>query len=391
MSVILICEGLSGSGAVANVAWRQALGLSHQQQVLLVSDGISPERRRHLEDSQGSLEFCLVQVPRLKVLRRFAHLPRQLLWILLALRAIQEELQGARAAVICHSHPLAAAITWRFRSRVQLIMVSHGDIFHRPTGSYDPAITWLYRITTPVAHRRAAVSVALSPEMAARIQAHGVLPGRIALIPNGLNPTEIGLENTSPTPAEHWLQRPLQLLFVGRLDPIKGLEVLLSALAIGQRLGVKMHLDIVGTATEQRRQQLMQIAKQLDVELKIRWIGAVPRGSLALHYRNCHAVVVPSIDDPLPTVVLEAMACGRPVVGSSVGGIKYMVIENKTGLLIPPNDPQLLAKALERVDEDRFWLKQASEYSRERSLEFSWYKTSRKLAQVLTFCMQDDI
>lgn len=388
--MIVICEGLGGSGAVANVAWHHAQGLSREWTVSLISDGLSPERRSHLEQSQGRLKLCLVKVARLTVLRRFAHLPRQLLWIFIALRATQAELQGARTAVICHSHPVAAAIACRFGRRVRLIMVSHGDIFHRPTGSYDPAMTWLYRLTTPLAHRSAAVSVALSPEMFTRIKAHGVLPERIALIPNGLNPNEIGLDDANPTPLEHWLQRPLRLLFVGRLDPIKGVEVLLAALAIVQRSGVKIHLDIVGTATEQRRHQLRQLAKQLDVEQLIHWIGAVPRGSLAMHYRKCHAVVVPSMDDPLPTVVLESMACERPLIGTSVGGIKYMVLANKTGLLIPPSNPQLLAMAIERLDVDRAWLRRASQDSKERSFEFSWEQTSEKLMQVLICSMRDD-
>jgi glycosyltransferase involved in cell wall biosynthesis len=322
MSVIVICEGLGGAGAVANVAWQQALGLSRKQAVILISDGLSPERRLQLGINQGQLQVRQLRVPGFAPLRRFAHLPRQLLWILLALQATQKELQAACAPVICHSHPVAAAVAWRFGRRIRLIMVSHGDIFHRPPGSYDPAVAWLYRCTTPYAHRQAAMSVALSPVMAERIQAHGVRPERIALIPNGLDPAEIGLRDASSTPAEHWLQRPLRLLFVGRLDLIKGVEVLLAALAIGQKAGVAMHLTIVGTATEQRRQLLVNLAKQLDVGRAIQWVGAAPRGSLAMHYRECHAVVVPSLDDPLPTVVLEAMACGRPVIGSAVGGIK---------------------------------------------------------------------
>ena len=129
--------------------------------------------------------------------------------------------------------------------------------------------------------------------------------------------------------------------------------MLLAALEICKRSGVVIQLVVVGTATEQIRQQLIQLATQLDVERCIEWVGAVPCRSLAMYYRQCHAVVVPSIDDPLPTVVLESMACARPVIGSSVGGIKYMVSENKTGFLIPPNNPHLLAKALARLDSDR--------------------------------------
>ena len=111
----------------------------------------------------------------------------------------EQYLKGARTEVICHSHPLAAAIAlavW------QPCTANHGESWGHlspSTGTYDPAI-WLYRLATPMAHRRAAVSVALSPEMASHIESYGVLPARIVLIPNGLNLTEI-----IPMSAQHQL------------------------------------------------------------------------------------------------------------------------------------------------------------------------------------------
>ncbi|MCP9903240.1 hypothetical protein KBY72_12190 [Cyanobium sp. BA5m-21] len=117
--MIVICEGLGGAGAVANVAWQQALGLSRRQPLILISDGLSSERRLQLASRQGQLEVRLVSVPGLTELRRFSHLPRQLLWIQLALRVTQKELQAACTPVICHSHPVAAAMAWRFGRRIR--------------------------------------------------------------------------------------------------------------------------------------------------------------------------------------------------------------------------------------------------------------------------------
>ena len=384
MSVIVISEGLSGRGAVANVAWQQALGLSHQQRVILISDGISPERRRHLEESQGGLELCLVKVPRLKALRRFAHLPRQLLWILMALRAIQGKLQEARMAVMCHSHPLAAAIAWRFGSRVRLVMVSHGDIFHRPPGTYDPSIAWLYRRTTAYAHRRAAVSVALSPVMVERIQAHGVPAERVALIPNGIDPVEIGLNNPIPTPIDHWKECPLRLLFVGRLDPIKGVDVLLESVALAKQKGLEFQLDFVGSGsfTEQRR--LQALSDKLGLSKKVQWHGDQPRSSLIGFFRSCHVVVVPSLDDSLPTVVLEAMASGRPVVGSAVGGIGYLVRDGLTGRLVEPSQPHALAEVFACLDQDRLAISALGQAALERSRSFTWAANVESIKVLIT-------
>ena len=152
-----------------------------------------------------------------------------------ALTAAHLELHRTKTTVICHSHPLAAALAWCFGSRIRLLMVSHGDIFHRPTGSYAPSIAWLYRRTTAYAHRRAAISVALSPVMVERIQAHGIPPQRVVLIPNGIDSDEIGLDNSMPTPLDHWNECPFRLLFVGRLDPIKGVDVLIESLALAKQ------------------------------------------------------------------------------------------------------------------------------------------------------------
>lgn len=383
MTVIVICEGMGSGGAVANVAWQQALGLSRRQPVCLICDGLSPERRVQLATNQVNLRLRILSTPQFTALRRFSHLPRQLAWILLALRTAQRELHGEQTPVICHSHPLAAAVAWMLGKRVRLIMVSHGDIFHRPPGSYDPAITWLYRLSTPEAHRRAHVSVALSPEMANRIQAHGVPSERITLIPNGINPAEIGLQDQMVTPADHWKLTPLKLLFVGRLDPVKGIEILLEALALCLKAGATMQLEIIGTAAEGRLQDLHDLAFTLGIERATHWAGAVQRSKLFSYFTKCHAVVVPSIDDPLPTVALEAMACGRAIIGSAVGGISFLVKDRKTGLLVQPNDAHKLAEALLWLDYNRGWLAQASKSSKTRASKFNWENALQALENAI--------
>jgi len=383
MTVLVICEGLGEHGAVANVAWQQALGLSRKRSVCLISDGLTSERQQQLSSCDVQLRLRILKVPDLSWLRRYAHLPRQLMWIMVALWAARRELKSQRTAVICHSHPLAAALAWHFSQRIHIVMVSHGDIFHRPPGSYDPAVTWLYQRTTGYAHRKAHASLALSPEMVSRIQAHGVPPQRIVLISNGLEPAEIGMQDYPSTPAAHWQQKPLQLLFIGRLDQIKGLEVLLEALAIAKKAGCVMHLRVIGSSTKSRSRDLKQLAQHLGIDNLVQWIGPAPRQHLGSHYSQSHIVVVPSIDDPLPTVVLEAMACGRPVIGSAVGGIGFMVVNQETGLLVPPANAHALANALRTASLDSTWLAQAAEKSSERALLFNWDSNIGKLENVL--------
>ena len=374
MRIIVLCEGLGLPGAVANVAWKQALGLSLSHPVCLISDGLSVERRKQWNRSRGWLCTHVLQVPGFTGLHRFGHLPRQLFWILKALLATVSELSpGDRATVICHSHPLAVAIALRFGRDVRLLMVSHGDVFSRPPGSYDPAITFLYRRTARAAHRLADISIALSPAMALRIQAHGVAPQRIALIPNGLEPEEIGLDRFPASPSlDHWLQRPLRLLFVGRLDQVKGVDVLLQAITIAHQQGTDLELELIAHGTPRQVQDLDQRIQALGLADVVRLIGPRPRHILADHYLRCHAVVVPSLDDPLPTVILEAMACARPVLASCVGGIPYLLQDGQCGLLVPPADPCALANGIIRFDQDRSMASALAEQALERSRQFSW-------------------
>ncbi len=383
VSLIICCEGLGGTGAVANVAWQQALGLSRWQPVCLLSDGLSLERRGQLLDLPVSVQVVTVEVPSCSWLRRLAHLPRQLAWIGLALGALRQRLPAHGATVICHSHPLAAAVAFWFGRRVQLVLVSHGDIFHRPPGTYDAGLTWLYRCTTGYAHRRADRSVALSPVMRERIRAHGVPSDRIALIPNGLDPEEIGLTAAPSRAPAHWHQQPLQLLFVGRLDPVKGIEVMLEALALALQAGMKLQLDLIGSGPPGRLRQLEQRSCQLGIDATLRWLGPQPRHSLAAHYGRSHLVLVPSLDDPLPTVVLEAMACGRPVLGSAVGGIPYLLGDGEGGVLVPPGQPRPLAEALARLDGDRNALAALGAAALARSRHHTWAANGQALEALI--------
>lgn len=388
VSLIVCCEGLGGTGAVASVAWQQALGLSRWQHVCLLSDDLSLERRGHLLDQPVSLQVVTVQVPSCSWLRRLAHLPRQLVWIGLALGALHKRLPAHGATVICHSHPLAAAVAFCFGRRVQLVLVSHGDIFHRPPSTYDPGLTWLYRCTTGYAHRRADRSVALSPVMRERIRAHGVPSDRIALIPNGLDPEEIGLTAAPASDPAHWHHQPLRLLFVGRLDPVKGIEVMLEALALAVQAGMELQLDLIGSGPPHRMRQLEQRSYQLGIDATVRWLGSQPRHSLAAHYGCSHLVLVPSLDDSLPTVVLEAMACGRPVLGSAVGGIPYLLGDGECGVLVPASQPRSLAEALGRLDGDRSTLAALGAAALARSQNFTWAANVQALEALLRVSSQ---
>src|SRR5207245_2236045 len=135
---------------------------------------------------------------------------------------------------------------------------------------------------------------------------------------------------------------------VGRLVPQKGFDVLLEAFA---RLDApEVDLLIAGDGPERRR--LEALRERLGLGARVHLLGAVDRATVASLYRGARLVACPSRWEGLPLVCLEAMASGRAVVASRVDGIPDAVGDGETGLLVPPEDPVVLAAALGALLED---------------------------------------
>lgn len=134
------------------------------------------------------------------------------------------------------------------------------------------------------------------------------------------------------------------LLFVGRLRLRKGVEVLLRALALLRAQGLVPRLRIVGDG--EHRPAIERAAARFGVSGQVDFLGR--RGPAEIRWLLAHsaALVVPSIYEGMPLVVLEAMCDGVPVVASRVSGIPEVVLDPETGWLVPPEDPAALAAAL---------------------------------------------
>jgi glycosyltransferase involved in cell wall biosynthesis len=290
---------------------------------------------------------------------------------------------GQPFILICHSHPTAAIAGWwlkRWREAM-IIMISHGDIFDRPPNSYDRYLTWFYKVMTPRAYKRADGIVAISPHMADTIRRYGITTDKVSLIPNGIDPREIGVvENEVSRGADYG---PLRLLFVGRIEPIKGLDCLVAACEELDRRGIEFTLAIAGKGSSTYVDQLKQRIQRAGLQHRIEWIGSVPREKLFSLYSQHQILVVPSINDPCPLVVLESMASGLPVVGSHVGGIPMMVEQGETGFTVPAEDPLALSNAISQLGQDRTLLAKMALNSLERAKLFSWERNVEGLSTMI--------
>jgi len=142
------------------------------------------------------------------------------------------------------------------------------------------------------------------------------------------------------------------LLYVGRLQPIKGLETLLDAMS---RLPDATLLIVGGDQDEPENghaASLRERVSALGLEKRVRFLGAQPQRRLRLFYAAADATVMPSYYESFGMVALEAMACGSPVVASRVGGLQTTVRDGVTGLLVPEGDPCALAATITRVLDD---------------------------------------
>jgi len=145
--------------------------------------------------------------------------------------------------------------------------------------------------------------------------------------------------------------KPIRIGYLGRLDKQKDIYTLISATKIAVQAGSPMKLSIYGDGPE--RDKLEKYALDLDLPSNVVFFkGRFPRQNLPDVMGELDIVALPSLSEGLGVVLVEAMSYGKPVVATAVGGIKEVVVQNVTGILVPPASPDLFAKALISIAAD---------------------------------------
>jgi len=220
--------------------------------------------------------------------------------------------------------------------------------------------------------------VAVSRAVRAACEALAVMERPVAVVPNGadlrvFHPMDrrearkrLGLPGDEPVVA-----------FVGVLTPRKGIDTLVEALGLlAARPGGAPVLAVAGEG--ELRAPLEQRAAALGIGERIRFLGKLPHDEVPWAMAAGDVFCLPSLSEGLPTVVCEAMACGRAVVATAVDGTPEIVDDGATGLLVPPRDPRSLADALARLLGDPPLVRRMEEEALRRArATYTWEANAR--------------
>jgi D-inositol-3-phosphate glycosyltransferase len=181
------------------------------------------------------------------------------------------------------------------------------------------------------------------------------------------------------------------LLFVGRIEPLKGVDTLIQAIALMRRNGVfqnhQLILSVIGGEPSVSQQslndemaRLQSMRNQFGVSDLVTFLGKRGQDTLPYYYSAAEAVVMPSFYESFGMVALEAMACGTPVVASETGGLAFLVQDAETGFTVPVDDPQALADRLTLLVEEPELRRRMGAQAAKFAEEYVWEKIAKRIS-----------
>ncbi len=227
------------------------------------------------------------------------------------------------------------------------------------------------------------------------VNSYGANPDRVFVVPPGVD-----LATFRPLDRDEARQKigykggPL-LLFVGRLERLKGVEIAIRALALlSDRAHPDLRLLVLGEDSrdgdESEKERLKAIASSLGVRDRVDFLGSVAHHELPYFYSAADACVMPSYSESFGLVGLEAQACGCPVVASDVPGLRSVVRDGVSGYLIDGNDPATYAERIGRLLADPQLAQQMGRHGSLLAQRFSWTRTADRLATLFDAVFEND-
>jgi D-inositol-3-phosphate glycosyltransferase len=171
------------------------------------------------------------------------------------------------------------------------------------------------------------------------------------------------------------------VLFIGRIEPLKGIDVLLQA---ASHIEGRFRVLVVGGDEKdgRRKRELMRLARELGVAERVSFREAAAHDELPYYYSAADVCAVPSYYESFGLVAVEAMACGTPVVASRVGGLKETVQDGRTGYLVPWRCPEPFAERLDLLLTNEPLRRSLGREARARAEGFQWASVAEQVEDV---------
>lgn len=299
----------------------------------------------------------------LPIWKRISNTPIGLMWYFWFKRIFKSE-----APDIIHMHSpvifMADVAVFAANRRTPIVLTYHAGSMKKGKWPIDFIIGIYEKIFLPRLMERVSAIAVVSLAYAGRSFTH--FKEKISLIPPGVD-----MSRFIATP----LPKTASVLYVGRIEHSsrwKGITPLLKAFSIVQKEIPEATLTLVGDG------DALEYYKNETVRQGLRWsvsfVGVKTGEDLASYYQQTKIVVLPSTSsaESFGMTLIEGMASGRPVIGSQIGGIPEVIIDNITGLLVEANNPEALAGAIVRVLKDTLLAERYGDAGVKRAREFTW-------------------
>ena len=279
---------------------------------------------------------------------------------------------------VVHLHspvPFLPDVAAQAAKQTPIVLTYHAGSMRKGKWPIDAFIGIYENIFFPILLKRANAIVAISQDFAKKKFPH--FSDKTYFIPTGV---ELERFKRTPMPTKTEV-----VTFVGRIEHTsswKGIEQLLQAMVVVLRQRPQVTLELVGGGDAILHFRAR--AKELNIGPSVIFSGPQVGAGIVEAYQRASVVVLPSTSDAeaFSVALIEAMASGRPVVGTNIGGTPQVIKNEENGLLVPAKDPQALAEAIERVLGDRTLAARLADAGAAKARDFSWEIQTKKYSNL---------
>jgi rhamnosyl/mannosyltransferase len=347
-------------GGMENYSYNISKGLKEKYKwdvTIITSNNIEKKYKEEIIDGMN--------IYRLPYWFKISNTPINLMWLF----SINKILRKEHPDIInAHSPvPFISDITSLIAGKIPLITTYHSGSMIKPLSIWNPLIFLYELLFLPLLFRKSKKIICSSPFVMRqnlkkyKEKATYVTPG---VDINVFKPSEKRSKN--------------DVLYVGRIEKNsdwKGIIYLLEAILIAKRIKSDISLRLVGSGD--RVEYFKMYTQKLRINKNVKFVGSKINNKLILEYQSSKVIVLPSIteSESFGMVLIEAMACKKPVIGSNIGGIPCVIDNGVNGLLVPPKDPQALADAIIKILKNTQLAKKMGEEGYKKVIKnFTWEK-----------------